>query len=123
MNDEILKAILAELKGIRSDMQQIKSHLNIATTKQPESTPELITEAKKPYKRLKKYRMDMGYTIYSLADIVGVHYSTISYWESGVKFPRQKKMMLLEDLFNATHRDLFTDLTEDEMKEVEARME
>lgn len=72
-------------------------------------------------KRLKKYRMDSGYTIYSLADRVGVSYSTVSYWENGHKFPRPDKMMKLEDIFGANYRDLFEDLSEEETEELEIR--
>lgn len=72
-------------------------------------------------KRLKKYRMDGGFTIYSLADRLGVNFSTVSYWENGEKFPRQKKMAELEDLFGVGYRELFSDLTEEEIKELEER--
>lgn len=73
-------------------------------------------------KRLKKYRMDAGYTIYSLADRLGVNFSTVSYWENGVKFPRPKTMMELEELFGVGYRDLFTDLSESEIHDIEERM-
>jgi transcriptional regulator with XRE-family HTH domain len=72
-------------------------------------------------KRLKKYRMDNGFTIYSLADRLNVNYSTVSYWENGVKHPRHNKIVELEDLFKASYRDLFTDLTEEEAAELEQR--
>lgn len=74
-------------------------------------------------KRLKKYRMDAGYSIYSLADRMGVHFSTISYWENGKKFPRQHKMMELEELFGVGYRELFADLTEEEAMELERRLQ
>ncbi len=79
-------------------------------------------KTKRVPKRLRKYRMDAGYSIYSLADRMEVNYSTISYWENGVRFPRPAKMMELEDIFGATHRELFEDLTEAETAELERRM-
>lgn len=72
-------------------------------------------------KRLKKYRVDAGFTIYSLADRVGASYSTISYWENGIKHPRHDKIMALEDIFKTSYRDLFTDLTDEEIAELEQR--
>jgi len=74
-------------------------------------------------KRLKKYRLDAGLTIYSLADRMGVNYSTVSYWENGLKFPRPAKLMELEDVFDKGYRDLFEDLTEEEAEDVEERMD
>jgi len=73
-------------------------------------------------KKLKKYRLDAGFTIYSLADRVGVHYSSVSGWENGRKFPRMDKVMMLEDLLGHSHRELFTDMNEEEIREVEERM-
>lgn len=72
-------------------------------------------------KRLKKYRLDNGYTIYSLADKLNVNFSSVSYWENGVKFPRPATMMELEDIFGVSYRELFTDLTEEEIVELEER--
>lgn len=74
-------------------------------------------------KRLKKYRIDAGYTIYSLAEKLNVNYSTVSYWENGIKHPRHNKIMELEDLFNVSYRELFSDLTEEEAEELERRIE
>ena len=74
-------------------------------------------------KRLKKYRMDAGYTIYSLAEKLNVNYSTVSYWENGIKHPRHNKIVELEDLFNVSYRELFSDLTEEEAEELERRIE
>ena len=50
-------------------------------------------------KKLRKYRMDHGYTIYSLADRMGVSYSSVSYWENGEKFPKHGKILELEQIF------------------------
>ena len=72
-------------------------------------------------KRLKKYRLDSGYTIYSLADRLGVNFSSISYWENGEKFPRRQKLEALEDLFGVGYRELFSDLTEQEIADLEQR--
>jgi len=73
-------------------------------------------------KKLKKYRLDAGFTIYSLADRVGVHYSSVSGWENGLKKPRMDRLELLEDLLGHNHRELFADMSEEEIKEVEERM-
>ncbi|AGK86829.1 transcriptional regulator [Bacillus phage SIOphi] len=72
-------------------------------------------------KKLKKYRIDAGMTIYSLAERMSVHPSTVSYWENDQKFPRRGKMEQLEDIFNVSWRELFDDLSEEEIKELEKR--
>lgn len=82
---------------------------------------ENMTKENRLPKRLKKYRIDAGYTIYSLADRLNVNYSTVSYWENGVKHPRHNKIVELEDLFKTSYRDLFSDLTEEEAAELEQR--
>lgn len=79
-----------------------------------------LTKKRTP-KRLKKYRMDAGYTTYSLGDKLGVSFSTVSNWEGGLKFPRQEKLMELEELFKQGYRELFSDLTEEENRELETR--
>lgn len=76
---------------------------------------------KKAPKRLKKLRVDAGYTIYSLADKLNVNFSSVSYWENGIKHPRHDKIMELEDLFKVNYREMFTDLTDEEAKELEQR--
>jgi transcriptional regulator with XRE-family HTH domain len=72
-------------------------------------------------KKLRKYRLDHGYTIYSLADRMGVSYSSVSYWENGEKFPRHDKIMQLEEIFGVGYSELFKDMTSDEIKEIEIR--
>lgn len=67
-------------------------------------------------KRLKKYRIEKDISIYQLAEDLGVNYSTISYWENGKKYPRHDMIIALEDYFNRAYRDLFTDLTDNEIK-------
>lgn len=79
-----------------------------------------MTKKRTP-KRLKKYRMDAGYTTYSLGDKLGVSFSTVSNWEGGLKFPRQEKLMQLEELFKQGYRELFSDLTEEENRKLETR--
>ncbi|AGT13642.1 transcriptional regulator [Bacillus phage BigBertha] len=80
-----------------------------------------MTKKERTPKRLKKYRMDAGYTTYSLGDKLGVSFSTVSNWEGGLKFPRPEKLMLLEDLFKVGYRELFEDLSEDENRELESK--
>ncbi|WP_338472517.1 helix-turn-helix transcriptional regulator [Niallia sp. XMNu-256] len=70
-------------------------------------------------KRLKKYRIEKGISIYDLAEIVRADPSTISYWENGKKYPRHEKIIALEDYFERHYRDLFTDLTDHEIKVLE----
>lgn len=69
-------------------------------------------------KRLKKYRIEKGISIYELADIVGANFSTISYWENGKRYPRHEKIIILEDFFGKPYRDLFTDLTDEEIESI-----
>ncbi|MCB5366973.1 helix-turn-helix domain-containing protein [Collinsella aerofaciens] len=101
--------------------------MSVITVKQKENTKNMegvrMSSSKPVPKRLKKYRMDAGFTIYSLADKLNVNYSTVSYWENGVKHPRHNKIVELEDLFNVSYRELFSDLTEEEAAELERRIE
>jgi transcriptional regulator with XRE-family HTH domain len=90
-------------------------------TKMKKGDEKMTKKQDKQPKRLKKYRIDAGFTIYSLADRLHVNFSTVSYWENGVKFPRQDKMMELEDIFGVGYRELFTDLTDDELLELKQR--
>lgn len=71
--------------------------------------------------RLKKYRLEhpTQVTIYSLASAMGVNSSTVSYWENGKKYPRHDMIIFLEDFFGKPYRDLFTDLSDEETREVE----
>ena len=71
--------------------------------------------------RLKKYRMDAGYTTYSLGDKLGVSFSTVSNWEGDIKFPRRDKLKALEEIFGVPYTELFTPLTEEENRELELR--
>ena len=77
-----------------------------------------LAEKKRLPKRLKKYRMDAGYSIYTFAEKLQVDPSTVSYWENGIKFPRKKNMMDLEDIFGVGYRELFSDLTEEEAEDL-----
>lgn len=72
-------------------------------------------------KKLRKYRMDHGYTIYSLADRMGVSYSSVSYWENGDKFPKHGKILELEQIFGVGYSELFADMSTEEIREVESR--
>ncbi|QIA28726.1 HTH binding domain-like protein [Phage f2b1] len=72
-------------------------------------------------KKLKKYRMDAGMTIYTLGERLNVDPSSISYWESGKKTPRMNRIIQLEDMFGVGHRELFSDLSAEETKELEQR--
>lgn len=78
----------------------------------------MTNEDVKP-KRLKKYRIEKGISIYELAEIVDANFSTISYWENGKRYPRHDKIIELEDYFGRPYRDLFTDLTDDEIKSLD----
>jgi transcriptional regulator with XRE-family HTH domain len=80
---------------------------------------EKVSNKKKVPKMLKKIRMEEGFTIYSLAERLDVNFSSVSYWENGVKHPRHKKIVELEDLFGLSYRELFTDLTPEEIIQVE----
>ena len=79
-----------------------------------------MTKKRTP-QRLKKYRMDAGYTTYSLGDKLGVSFSTVSNWEGDLKFPRRHQLEALEKLFGKSYKELFTPLTEEENRELESR--
>jgi transcriptional regulator with XRE-family HTH domain len=70
-------------------------------------------------KKLKKYRMKAGHTIYSLADKLNVSFSAVSYWENGAKFPRRDRLAVLEDMFGVDWRELFSDMTPEEVRELD----
>lgn len=54
-------------------------------------------------KRIKELRLKHGYTMESLADIVGVSKSTVAKWENGyVSNMRQDKVAILSKLFNVS---------------------
>jgi transcriptional regulator with XRE-family HTH domain len=52
---------------------------------------------------------------------MGVSYSSVSYWEKGEKFPRHDKIMQLEEIFGVGYSELFRDLSEEEIREVNSR--
>lgn len=60
-------------------------------------------------KKLKKARIEAGYTVRSLAKEIGVNMSSISYWENGVKNPRERNKIKLEQVLNIPHVRLFED--------------
>jgi transcriptional regulator with XRE-family HTH domain len=80
---------------------------------------KMTSNKKQNPKMLKLVRMEAGYTIYSLGDELGVNFSSVSYWENGVKFPRHKMIVKLEDMFDMSYRELFTDLTPEQIQKVE----
>lgn len=86
-----------------------------ATSKKEETK---MKKKEKKFKKLKLYRIKAGYTVYALADVLGVSPSSVSYWESGKKFPRPSKMMQLENMFNTGYRELFEDMSEEELEEL-----
>ena len=72
-------------------------------------------------KRMKKYRMDKGFTIYTLAERLGVDESSVCNWENGQKYPRRGNLTALEDILGVGYRELFEDLTPEEMRDINDR--
>ncbi len=68
---------------------------------------------------MKKLRMNKGWSTYDLADKFGVNNSTIYYWENSIRFPKKEYLMQLEDFFNLSYRELFKELSEEEIKSLE----
>lgn len=60
-------------------------------------------------KKLKQVRIDKGYTVRSLAKRIGVNMSSISYWENGVKNPRENNRIKLEEALEVPHVILMED--------------
>lgn len=84
-------------------------------------TNKKATKSTATPKRMKKYRMDKGLTIYDLAKRLGVDHSSICNWENGQKYPRRGNLMALEDVLEASYRELFEDLTPEEIVEIDDR--
>ncbi|QYC52131.1 transcriptional regulator [Staphylococcus phage vB_Sau-RP15] len=63
---------------------------------------------------LKKVREEKGHTVRSLAQEIGVHYSLISYWESGKRKPKSANLMKLEKALNTNSVELFKEVDVDE---------
>lgn len=49
---------------------------------------------------IRKYRINSGYSVKTLADLIGIHPCTIYYWESGKRFPRIKYFYRLCNILN-----------------------
>ena len=60
-------------------------------------------------KKLKKVREDSGYTVRSLAKKIGVNMSSISYWENGIKNPKESNRLKLQNELGVSHIELFKD--------------
>lgn len=58
-------------------------------------------------KKLKKIREESGHTVRSLAKDIGVNMSSISYWENGVKSPRQRNKIKLQTALGVPYIKLF----------------
>ncbi len=57
--------------------------------------------------KLQRIRIEKGYTLRSLAKELGVNYSTISYWEQGIKTPRSGNKINLEKILETPSHILF----------------
>lgn len=58
---------------------------------------------------LKRVREERGKSLRDLAKELGVHWSTVSYWERGIKVPRERNKMKLANIFNMTSDELLKD--------------
>ncbi len=58
---------------------------------------------------IREKRDALGYTLNDLAQKVGVHFGTVSYWESGKINPRPKKKIALAEALHCTVEELFPD--------------
>mgnify|MGYP003582250266 CR=1 FL=1 len=61
-------------------------------------------------KNLRSIRFRRNLTIRELADLVGVHYSLISYWENGKKNPRPHNVKKLCEVLEVSEEDLREEL-------------
>lgn len=64
--------------------------------------------------KLQKIRVEKGYTLRSLAEEIGVNFSTISYWEQGIKKPRSGNKLKLEKVLETPSHILFEEEGSDE---------
>ncbi len=55
---------------------------------------------------LHRERLNKGLSLRDLGKLVGVHRSTISYWEYGIKEPRDKNKIKLVAIFGMKIEDL-----------------
>ncbi|AHZ09508.1 transcriptional regulator [Bacillus phage CAM003] len=76
----------------------------------------MIYKNKEVVLRLRKVRLDRNIDIPELCQKLNVSYSTVSNWERGLRFPRKDKLMQLEDMFNMNYRDLFAELSDEEVR-------
>lgn len=67
---------------------------------------------------MKKVRINKGETIYTLSGKLGVHHSTVSYWENGKRFPREGILVKVEELLGESRQNLFKDLSESDIQEL-----
>ena len=56
---------------------------------------------------LKRVRQESGKSLRQLAKELGVHWSTVSYWERNIKVPRDKNKIKLANIFGMTSDELF----------------
>lgn len=55
---------------------------------------------------LKRVRQERGKSLRDLAKELKVHWSTVSYWERGIKTPRERNKIKLANIFNMSSEDL-----------------
>lgn len=57
-------------------------------------------------KKLRNVRIKRGYTVRGLADELGVHYSLVSYWETGKRNPKSVNKSKLEEVLGVPYYEL-----------------
>lgn len=60
---------------------------------------------------LKREREKKKYSLRDLGELIGVDRSTVSYWEHGLKTPRQKNKLKLVRIFGMTIEELLAEDT------------
>ena len=65
-------------------------------------------------KVMKRVREKKGYSVRSLADEIGVNYSSISLWENGKRKPRNANAIKLEKTLDMPLQELLKEDTKDD---------
>lgn len=57
-------------------------------------------------RKLRNVRIKKGFTVRELADKIDVHYSLVSYWETGKRNPKSVNKRKLEEALGVPHYEL-----------------
>lgn len=69
-------------------------------------------------RKLRQVRLEHKYSLRDLSRLLDVHYTTVSYWENGLRLPDEANAKKLENCFNMSIKDLLEEAgTENKYKQ------